>query len=404
MSHPRKLSDWLEGFVEYAKETEAPTRFWTWSGLFILGSAMQRKVWIDYGVQKIYPNLFVVLVAPPGRCRKAAPIKEAKRLLGDIGVSLGVESTTKRALTQDLAAANRTEVPSKAFKFPIVHSSLSIVSEELSSLLHQDVRTIIEALTDLYDCGPSWKYKTATQGEDKIIAPFVSLLAATTPAWLSSNLPLEAIGGGFTSRIVFAPAVERVSRLAWPKLGDYEPLLADLKKIHELKGEASFSPEAKGFYQEWYEGKIDKQYYKEVQDERFHPFLERVHAHVLKASLGFMASEGPELIIQKSHIEKAIKAIEELLPDLPQVLAGRGKNRLGGETFKIMAFLQKRQTALLKEINENFWTEVSEWDLRQILRQLKDMGKVEVEWVDGPKGLVERIKWTGGAREKSLVP
>jgi hypothetical protein len=69
----RKFPSWLQALSLYAEETEAPRQFWTWAGISTIASALQRKVWLPFGFEKLYPNLYVILVGPPAS-RKAAPI------------------------------------------------------------------------------------------------------------------------------------------------------------------------------------------------------------------------------------------------------------------------------------------------------------------------------------------
>ena len=102
MANKRVLPDWLKGLAEYVEDSEAPRLYFLWSGIITLAATLQRRVWIPYGLEEIFPNLYVMLVANPGE-RKAAPISIAKKLLESAEIPVAVDSTSKRALTKELA-------------------------------------------------------------------------------------------------------------------------------------------------------------------------------------------------------------------------------------------------------------------------------------------------------------
>ena len=81
---PRKLADWLGTYIEYTKETESAPIFHRWVGLSILAAAMSKKVWLNLGRIKVFPNLYIVLVAEPGIARKSQAISYGIELMNEI--------------------------------------------------------------------------------------------------------------------------------------------------------------------------------------------------------------------------------------------------------------------------------------------------------------------------------
>src|SRR6516164_4730374 len=49
-----------------SKHTDAPDRFIAWSCFSVIGGIMKRKFYIKDGLFTLYPNQFIILVAPPG--------------------------------------------------------------------------------------------------------------------------------------------------------------------------------------------------------------------------------------------------------------------------------------------------------------------------------------------------
>ena len=89
----RKLKDWVGGLLELVEDTEAPRAFWMWGALYTIGATLRRQVWLPFGIQNIYPNLYVLLVAPPAKARKGGPPKLAKQMLNALHIPVAVDST-----------------------------------------------------------------------------------------------------------------------------------------------------------------------------------------------------------------------------------------------------------------------------------------------------------------------
>jgi len=199
----REISDWLSGYLTYTENSEPPLSYHQWCGLSMIAGALQRKVSLKWGFEKIHPNLFVVLVGPSGKARKGVAIGIAKSMLVQVpGIAVSPEATTREAVISAMkrAITNYQDPEDNAIKF---HCSLTAFSEELSVFLGQNDIKFLANLTDWYDSKDSWSYETVGRGRDSLQGLCFNLLGATAPDWLQSMLPQEAVGGGFTSRIIF---------------------------------------------------------------------------------------------------------------------------------------------------------------------------------------------------------
>jgi hypothetical protein len=145
--------------------------------------------------------MYIVLVAPSGKARKGTAMSPGLEILEDLNIHLAAESITREALIRELRTATTTVTNDDGtIEF---HSSLTIYSPELVVFLGHNNPQLLSDLTDWYDCRRKWTYRTKTQGTDEIHGVWVNLIGATTPELLQSALPLDAIGGGLTSRMVF---------------------------------------------------------------------------------------------------------------------------------------------------------------------------------------------------------
>lgn len=382
----RKTSNWLAALTEYVEETESPRTFWLWAGLFCLSSALQRRTWLKFGMDNLYPNLYIMIIAPPGRCRKGAPVGFAKRILSHEGIKVPVfvDSPTKRALTKMLAELGGTSMfywkDPEGKQHMLTQSPLALVSKELSSFLATDAKSMIEILTELFDSHDEWEYKTSEKGTDKIYGVCINCIFASTPSWIAANLPEESVGGGFTSRFVVVPAFEKYKSVPIPKEGDSElfaALVADLAHISHLVGEFKWSPEALAFYEAWYmtiEPKV-----KATHDERMHGYLERMHIIAIKVSMCLSVNENDNLIINLTNIRQAIALVEEVLSNAPKAFGALGRSLTALLTDEVRRQLRVLKTTSFKQLMQMNYHNTNRSELKEVIRTLEDMGQIKVE-------------------------
>jgi len=162
----RELQDWLTKYLEYTDNSESPISYHIWCGLSVIAGALQRRVYLHWGLGRtIYPNLYVVLVGPSGRTRKGVAIGIAKEFLKKLStVSVVPESSSGRqAMIQAMkrAIVNFTDPSDGKIKF---HCSITAFSEELSVFLGQGDIAYLANLTDWYDSKDDWEYETISRG------------------------------------------------------------------------------------------------------------------------------------------------------------------------------------------------------------------------------------------------
>lgn len=375
---PRKLQDWIKGLLTYVEDTEAPRDFWIWSALFTIASALQRKVWLPYGLENIHPNIYVLVVATPGQ-RKDHPPKVAKRMLEEIEISVAVDSSSKRALTKELAAVG----PIEAFVYKGItrsQSALAIISREMSALLAVDPKGVIEVLTPLFDSPDEWKYKTSGEGYDYLYNVCINCFICTTPTWISDNLPQEAIGGGYTSRHVVVTAdgfYKSVPIPPPPPTRVYKKLIADLKEIAQLKGPFAWGAGTEEFFSKWYEEEIPD-LRRKITDEKFHGFLNRIHIIALKTAMCLHISYSDELILELEDVGRAIDLVQKTVTSGGKAFAGHGRSRLGPDIQRIVAQLRTLKETDFGELLAMNLRHLNRSELMDILESLELSGVVKI--------------------------
>ena len=372
----RRCKNWLKSLATLVEETEAPRHYWLWSGIFTIGASLQRKVWLPFGLDPIYPNMYILLVGPPGKCRKGGPLSLAKKMLEEIKINVGVDSQSKRALTKELAETAKTGYFEYQGK-PKTQCALALISKELSSLLAVDPKGMIEVLTDLYDSHDTWTYKTAGVGTDYLYNVCVCCFLGSTPGWISTNLPEEALTGGWSSRVAVVSANEKYKRISLPPLPSeelYQDLLHDLGIISNLVGEFQWGDGAYKIFDQWYQ-KLDLKYL-EVKDERLHSFLERIHVMVLKVAMALRVAYSNELLLTSDDIGRSIDLLEEVLATASLAFFGQGRSRTSFEVERVLTQLRTLGKTTFKELLQMNYRNTNKTELKEVLDTIVAMGVV----------------------------
>ena len=393
-------TNWLKLFDNYTKQTESPRDFWLWSGIFTISAALQRKVWLPFGMEQLYPNLYIMIVAEPGWCRKAAPIGLARKLLKEIEIPLGIDSPTKRHLTKRLAQISETQnfLHNGQTHF---HASLPLISRELSSFLAVDPKLMIEALTDIYDSHDDWDYGTSTAGEDIIKNLCISCFFASTPRWIVKNLPEEAIGGGFTRRFVIVYGDKRAQSLALPPQPDpvlFADLAQRLKKISEMVGEFTWQPKAFTAYKTWYDGVY--QWALDTNDERLHGNFSCIHTVAIKVAICLHVARKDTLIIELEDMSLAIKLLQSVMAKAGGAFSSHGRSEIAFDTDKIKDQLAIMRRISFKKLLRMNYRNVNKAELWSIIDNLETMGYLFLSLNTEGQNVINWVGKGGKKKEK----
>lgn len=378
----RKLNDFISGYLEYCKDTESPTQYHLWCAIGALASAMQRRCYMPWGVETIYPNHFIVLIGPSGKCRKGVAMGICFDIVSSAGIKTVAENITEAALIRDFkdSVSSYSVQESGEIKY---HCSITLFCEELSIFLgNKDIRFLAD-LTDWYNCKGEWTYRTKNMGTDKITNLCFNMLGATAPDWLTSIIPQEAVGGGFTSRIVFVVESEKKSIVAKPTIPDYElrqALISELEYISTLSGEFRFSSEAFDIYKPWYEehSKIPL-----IKDPRFSGYNERKATHLRKLSMVCSMSRGNDFIIKPEDFKRAKIILDAAETNMPRVFRGLGRAKYSELTMYVFDFIMQKKRVTKAEIMRKFHTDLDEYTMDIVTRTLISMRVVTVIYTPG---------------------
>lgn len=306
--------------MAFTAESRSPDEYHIWTAMNTIAGALRRKVFFNFEYFQLYPNLYTILVGPPGRCKKSTAMRIGRKFLSQVpGINFSTDSTSRERLIQDLSQA-----------YADGHSSMTAYSSEFASLLTTSGMDMVVFLIDIHDSPDEWAHKTKMGGTNKIRAPWLNLLGATTPDWIARSLPLDTVGIGLTSRIIFIYQDTPRVRPAFPEMSAAqialgELLIKDLTRISLISGQYILEPAAKKFYEEW---DSKNQTDRAIIDQRLSGYYERKPMHLIKAAMIVAASQRDETVLTEADIKTALKMLDDAEPAMAKTFAAVGKNPL----------------------------------------------------------------------------
>ena len=347
--------------MDYTQYVEAPESFLRWSALSVIAGALERKVWINFkGQMDCYPNMYVIIVGPPGLVKKSTSSKKAFELLAPIEhLSFLATQFTDAALILQLNRAGGRKVIINNTEYN--NSSVYIyASEAINTLKPQyggEGNGLIRLLTDFYDCGKSrwsndvgWSKETKGDGRVNIFNPCVNLLGCSVPDWLVQSIGKEDLKSGFASRCLFVVHNEVPKRsFKWnfgtPDMTSMESKLTeDLIHISHLTGEYSVSEDFKVSWDVF--DKHHKQYLLDNSSDKMYGYLARKPWHILKLSQIVKASRSDEMLLTEDDWDIAIKLLKDIEKPMYAAFGSTEVSRETHELFEIWEVLRKQEKAL----------------------------------------------------------
>lgn len=339
----RNVPDWIEGYLAYTEDSEPPKLFKEWCAVSVIAAALQRKCRLEWGTTVFYPNLYIVLTAPAGKARKGTAMAPARKFIDRIGIPLAAEAVTREALIRTLKESESVVSTENGI---IVHSSLTVFSPELTVFLGYNNTQLMSDLTDWFDCSEKWVYRTKTAGTDDISGVFINMLGATTPDLIRSTLPLDAIGGGLTSRMIFVFEEKKGKIVPFPFVSEENrkletKLYYDIECINMLQGQFKFTKEFLSCWGDWYTAQEGKNPFGANYNKAFDGYIERRPTQVLKLSMVMNASRTDEMVLDEPDLARAIDLLERTEKKMPRAFGGIGMSQNAQLTYAISELIAR---------------------------------------------------------------
>lgn len=207
------MEDWIEKYLAATANIASPEVFRLWAAIGAVAGALEHRCWVETNIAPAtYPNLYIMLVAPPA-IGKTQAINPAINILTQCTeLYIAPSSMTKAAVIDTLRDARRiltlpgnTEI--------LEYHSLQILVGELGVFVNSHDLEFLALVNDIFDNPPVFRERRRHVNggrEIQIVNPQLNIVCGAQPALLSSILPEEAWGLGTTARFIMVFSEDKV--------------------------------------------------------------------------------------------------------------------------------------------------------------------------------------------------
>lgn len=331
---PRKLSNFIDGFIAYMEDKGSPRIYAKWSAIFTVSAAIERKVWVNNRRGPLHPGQFILLVGPAG-VGKSVCTNVVYDLLDTIRkgrkpLHIAPSSVTKASLIDGLAKAERSII--RPLDTPSITSfnSLTVIANEFGVFLPSWEGDFMSVLTDIWDGKRYAETRRTAKIDIELPNTQINLLSATTPAYLMKLLPEGAWEEGFMSRmlIVYSGETRHVDLFGDETHDDklWTELTHDIDQIYSMFGEMKPTEEFVEAFNIW--GRSGGA--PRPDHPKLAGYCTRRSAHLLKLCTVAAAATDSELTLTVDHFAEALDWLVELetyMTDVFKALKGGGDSR-----------------------------------------------------------------------------
>lgn len=383
----KENQDIFTNYFRFVSDTEPPVIYHRWSYLTSLSALLGRKVHVELGHFRIFPNLYVMLLGEPAT-RKSTSIKMVKRLVAGSGYStFAFDKTGKEKFLLDLEGVEddthlgpgNTKMKDKDNDYDTSTTAQNlwgdesgeprevfIVADEFNEFIKPGDTEFHTTLGNMWDWdneSGAFTQRLKTSRSVSIFQPTITLLSGSTPDLFAKAFPPEAIGTGFLSRMLLIHGERSGRRIPFPSAPDsvlgasisaYFAAVRDQAGRGSNSGLVGKSVSATEMLSDIYMNPTP------IPDLRFKAYNERRFTQLLKLCLilavaKFKAEIGVEEVIQaNTYLTHA-----EFL--MPKAMGEFGKNQNSDIANRVVDYLDRATKPIsMKEL----WSEIGRRDLK----------------------------------------
>ena len=376
----------LEWSLYAAGASKVPAPFHLWSSLALLAATTANRVWYEkFPGDKLYPNLYVMLLGPSGT-GKGVALRRAQKYAEALDNSVRDRIQLYRGKITPQALLTRL---GEKKKFP---SYIWLITPELATEVGVGPKAhdFVTHMTEFYEGDYTLQDSTRMSGHFSIEDPCINWSSGTTREWLIESIGQRDILSGFFARICVVPGDRTSHRYTKPLMPhDYQAvrgwMLDYLTYLSTLGGPMTMTPDAELYHDWWYQNR------PEPTDELMWNFYEHGDNLVIKLSMLNALSDNYAFAIDYHHMVNAIALYEWVASELSGVLAYASRAP-EAETMDAIGEWVRRHTYVTFTATAKFASKrgITSDRLSQLIRTLIDRGDIKHQG-----GSTRGYKWIG---------
>lgn len=298
---PPSLCPLLDNYLELVDDTEPPLLYHRWCFITSVAAMLNRRTSFPMATGTVYPNMFTILLGPPGG-RKSTAISMSAKLLTKSGyrhiangktsaeqflldLKLGFDTIRMAAGDLDLSGSLSDEVFERQGC-----NHCFVQAGELQDFLGSSNVSFISQLTNLWDNPEDYPYRLKSGTMELLNRPTITLLGGATQDTFKRIFPIDVIGQGLLSRFILIHGAGARKRVFMPKpldlvleqqIVEYMSYIRTSKEIPETY---SYTDDAYEFSRDLYESGEN-----EITDLRFQHYAHRRNDHYIKLAMTIAA-------------------------------------------------------------------------------------------------------------------
>ncbi len=302
------MNSGIKTYLEYTIQQESPAIYHVMVSLSLACAIVGRRVYISPAPEgmtgmTIYPNMYTVLVGPSGKVFKSSCIRVGYELVKDLDrINVIRDKLTPQYLLQHLSET----------------SEVLVLAPELKTFIGTDsfVNGLAGILTNLHDSDDVAEYRTKNSGIYTLVEPCLNILGGSTPEWLVTGTPGDALSGGFTARFLYVVAKESEREVSFPIFDSN--LAIELNGLYmqltSMDGKLYLGKGVWDWYNKWYSK--NKKIINGIIDPGILSYYSRRHTHLWKLAMGMCLMRlGEEINLEDmENAEKVMGWLEQTLP------------------------------------------------------------------------------------------
>jgi len=388
---------WLAGYMEYTNDCEAPRRFRLACGMGLLSGCILRNLWVPWGHHHAFPNMWFLLIGPPG-CGKDTALMQAYEMLVELKKPPRIISD--KVSPEMFAFMLGNEIDGNGKVVGKRDAQGVVYALELGVFLGKQkyLEGMIPLLTRFYDSPPFWSYATFAHGIMTLERMCLTMNWATTPDYFAEEMPKEVFEGGFLSRMLFLVYLGEEKRIFMPRKpsrGIKSSLVRYLDKVNSMEGEMTFDTDAYDYFNKWY-------HTRKFIFEAIPGYWKRRHHHILKLATLYSVSNSMNKIISLQHIKMAMGLMDAIERTMSSEVSEVQLDPEVKKSFKIVRYLNREpyltdgqeRRRVLAGVHRHFGS-VEDFD--KAIHILSESGQLDIERQG--KSIIYKLRY----RDEDLV-
>lgn len=380
---------------EYFRTIHAPAQFVEAGFYFAISAAMERRVWVSSGSNKIYANQFVLFVAPAGvgkglvtnvvdyalRENKQPDNKE------DPLIRFGPTSGSYQRLIGRMAERSKIKPYTENGKvISYAYASAVVVLDEFTSFFTESANEAVTFFCQVWTGNIPYERDTNSKGLKFIKNPSLSLIAGTTPKNLQKLLKYDIIGTGLDRRMLIVYAAQNEWRQF--EIPHHTPdqeaamahIVAHIRKLTEVVGPLVYTDEARDYCIKWWAD-------PKANIVSNHPMLREYHPnknsllHKLAISIHMSEGEPAERITQPidlATVKEAIRMLQSYEAHRGLAWSESGANHNYGVAMRVSEWLKSYGPANKARLYDVFFAEVNCLAFDEIINYLVTSQRIRI--------------------------